>query len=30
VLDPTTYVGMAPQSVERVLDETRGAGWLRV
>jgi len=28
VLDPTTYVGMAPQIVERVLDETRRAGWL--
>jgi adenylosuccinate lyase len=28
VLDPTTYVGMAPQIVERVLEETRRSGWL--
>ena len=28
LLDPTTYVGMAPEIVERVLAETRAAAWL--
>lgn len=28
LLDPTTYVGHAPAIVERVLAETRAAGWL--
>lgn len=28
LLDPTTYVGLAPQIVERVLAETTQAGWL--
>ena len=28
LLDPTTYVGPAPAIVERVLAETRAAGWL--
>ena len=27
-LDPTTYVGHAPQIVERVLTEQRANGWL--
>lgn len=27
-LDPTTYVGMAPQIVDRVLAEVRASGWL--
>jgi adenylosuccinate lyase len=27
-LDPTTYVGLAPQIVDRVLAETRASGWL--
>lgn len=27
-LDPTTYVGHAPEIVERVLAETRASGWL--
>jgi adenylosuccinate lyase len=27
-LDPTTYVGLAPEIVERVLAEQRAAGWL--
>jgi adenylosuccinate lyase len=27
-LDPTTYVGLAPQIVDRVLAETRKSGWL--
>ncbi len=28
LLDPTTYVGLAPAIVERVLGETKAAGWL--
>jgi adenylosuccinate lyase len=28
VLDPTTYVGLAPQIVDDVLAQTRAAGWL--
>jgi adenylosuccinate lyase len=28
LLDPTTYVGLAPEIVERVLGETKAAGWL--
>jgi len=28
LLDPTTYVGLAPQIVERVLAETKAAGWM--
>jgi adenylosuccinate lyase len=28
LLDPTTYVGLAPQIVERVLAETRASGWI--
>ena len=28
VLDPTTYVGLAPQIVDRVLERTRTSGWL--
>ncbi len=28
LLDPTTYVGLAPEIVERVLAETRANGWL--
>jgi adenylosuccinate lyase len=28
VLDPTTYVGLAPEIVERVLAEVRTSGWL--
>ena len=28
LLDPTTYVGLAPQIVERVLAETRATGWI--
>src|SRR5262249_18544434 len=28
LLDPTTYVGLAPAIVDRVLAETRAAGWL--
>jgi adenylosuccinate lyase len=28
LLDPTTYVGLAPAIVERVLAETRAAGWI--
>ena len=28
LLDPTTYVGLAPAIVERVLSETKAAGWL--
>jgi adenylosuccinate lyase len=28
LLDPTTYVGQAPAIVERVLAETRAAGWI--
>lgn len=28
LLDPTTYVGLAPQIVERVLAETKASGWL--
>jgi adenylosuccinate lyase len=29
LLDPTTYVGLAPEIVERVLAETRAAGWIK-
>ncbi len=29
LLDPTTYVGLAPMIVERVLTETRAAGWIK-
>ena len=29
LLDPTTYVGLAPAIVERVLAETRAAGWIK-
>jgi adenylosuccinate lyase len=28
VLDPTTYVGLAPQIVDHVLAQTRASGWL--
>jgi len=28
LLDPTTYVGLAPAIVDRVLAETRAAGWI--
>jgi adenylosuccinate lyase len=28
LLDPTTYVGLAPAITERVLAETRASGWL--
>jgi adenylosuccinate lyase len=28
VLDPTTYVGLAPQIVDQVLTQTRSSGWL--
>jgi len=28
VLDPTTYVGLAPQIVDGVLAQTRASGWL--
>ncbi len=28
LLDPTTYVGLAPQIVERVLGEVRASGWI--
>ena len=28
LFDPTTYIGLAPQIVDRVLAETRTAGWL--
>jgi len=28
VLDPTTYVGLAPQIVDKVLAETKASGWL--
>ena len=28
LLDPTTYVGLAPAIVERVLAETRASGWI--
>jgi adenylosuccinate lyase len=28
LLDPTTYVGLAPEIVDRVLAETRAAGWI--
>jgi adenylosuccinate lyase len=29
LLDPTTYVGLAPAIVERMLAETRAAGWIK-
>ena len=28
LLDPTTYVGLAPAIVDRVLAQTRAAGWI--
>ena len=28
VLDPTTYVGRAPEIVDEVLEQQRAAGWL--
>jgi adenylosuccinate lyase len=28
LLDPTTYVGLAPAIVERALADTRAAGWI--
>jgi adenylosuccinate lyase len=28
LLDPTTYVGLAPEIVDRVLAETKAAGWI--
>ena len=28
LLDPTTYVGLAPAIVDRVLAETRASGWI--
>jgi adenylosuccinate lyase len=28
LLDPTTYVGLAPEIVDRVLAETKAAGWM--
>jgi adenylosuccinate lyase len=28
LFDPTTYVGLAPEIVERVLAEVRASGWL--
>lgn len=28
LFDPTTYVGLAPQIVDRVLAEARNSGWL--
>jgi adenylosuccinate lyase len=28
LLDPTTYVGLAPEIVERILAETRASGWI--
>jgi len=28
LLDPTTYVGLAPQIVDNVLAQTRKDGWL--
>jgi adenylosuccinate lyase len=28
LLDPTTYVGLAPEIVERVLADTKVSGWL--
>jgi adenylosuccinate lyase len=28
VLDPTSYVGRAPQIVDHVLAQTRASGWL--
>ena len=28
VLDPTTYVGLAPQIVDEVLAQTRASGWM--
>jgi adenylosuccinate lyase len=27
-LDPTTYVGLAPEIVDEVLEQTRKSGWL--
>jgi hypothetical protein len=29
LLDPTTYVGLAPAIVARVLDQTRASGWIK-
>ncbi len=28
VLDPTTYIGLAPQIVDHVLAQNRASGWL--
>ena len=28
LLDPTTYVGLAPEIVESLLDKIRASGWL--
>jgi adenylosuccinate lyase len=28
LLDPTTYIGLAPEIVDRVLNEVRASGWL--
>jgi len=28
LLDPTTYVGLAPEIVDRVLAETKASGWI--
>jgi adenylosuccinate lyase len=28
ILDPTTYVGLAPELVDRALAQTRAEGWL--
>jgi hypothetical protein len=28
ILDPTTYVGLAPQLVDRALAQTKKEGWL--
>jgi len=29
LLDPTTYVGLAPEIVDRVLAETKASGWIK-
>jgi adenylosuccinate lyase len=29
LLDPTTYVGLAPEIVDRVLAQSKAAGWMR-
>ncbi|MEY0532884.1 hypothetical protein AB7303_01905 [Providencia rettgeri] len=28
LLDPTTYVGNAPEQVTRVIEQTKASGWL--